>query len=77
MTPERARLAIGLLDLTDLSDDATEAGARTLCDRAAAAGVAAVCVWPRFVPTCVIRLSGTGVKVATVVNFPSGAEARR
>lgn len=74
MTPERARLAIGLLDLTDLSDDATEDGARQLCDRAVAAGVAAVCVWPAFVSTSVIRLAGTDVRVATVVNFPSGAE---
>lgn len=74
MTPERARLAIGLLDLTDLSDDATEDAARQLCERAAAAGVAAVCVWPRFVPTCVARLAGSGVRVATVVNFPTGIE---
>lgn len=67
-----ARLAIPLLDLTDLSPDADDAGADALCDRAIAAGVAAVCVWPAFVSRCVERLAGTGVKVATVVNFPAG-----
>ena len=74
MTPDRARLAIGLLDLTDLGADATAAAASALCDRAAAAGVAAVCVWPQFVELCVARLAGSGVKVATVVNFPAGTD---
>ncbi|MFV0307946.1 MAG: deoxyribose-phosphate aldolase [Desertimonas sp.] len=74
MTPERARQAIGLLDLTDLADDATERAAAALCDRAAAAGVAAVCVWPRFVALAAGRLTDVGVRVATVVNFPSGSE---
>jgi len=74
MTPERVALAIGVLDLTDLADDATEDGARELCARAAAAGTAAVCVWPRMVPLCVTPLSGSPVRVATVVNFPSGDE---
>jgi deoxyribose-phosphate aldolase len=29
-------------------------------------------VWPRFVAQAVARLAGTGVRVATVVNFPAG-----
>jgi deoxyribose-phosphate aldolase len=33
-----------------------------------------VCVWPRFVGQAVDALAGTGVRVATVVNFPSGDE---
>lgn len=70
-----ARLAISLLDLTDLADDATAADADELCDRAAAAEVAAVCVWPDFVARCGDRLAGTGVRVATVVNFPSGDDS--
>jgi len=74
VTPERVALAISVLDLTDLADDATEDGTRELCDRAAAAGTAAVCVWPRMVSLCVTRLSGSPVRVATVVNFPSGNE---
>ena len=69
-----ARRAIGLLDLTDLAADASAAGADELCDRAAAASVAAVCVWPQFVERCARRLAGTGVRVATVVNFPAGTD---
>lgn len=74
MQPDRARLAISVLDLTDLGDDTTTDAVATLCDRAVAGGVAAVCVWPRFVAQCVERLGGSGVRVATVVNFPSGDE---
>jgi len=70
----RAELAIAVLDLTDLSADASEAGADALCQRAAAAGTAAVCIWPAFVARCVEHLNGTGVRVATVINFPTGDE---
>ena len=69
-----ARLAISVLDLTDLGDDTSAAAAEALCTRATAAGVAAVCVWPVFVPVCVSALAGTDIRVATVVNFPSGEE---
>ncbi len=69
-----ARRAIALLDLTDLAPETTEAAADALCARAVAAGVAAVCVWPRFVARCAERLSGTNVRVATVVNFPAGTD---
>jgi deoxyribose-phosphate aldolase len=71
---ELARLAISLLDLTDLGDDTSEAAADALCDRASDAGTAAVCVWPLYVARCVERLAGSGVKVATVVNFPAGTD---
>jgi len=73
---EVARRAIALLDLTDLGDTTTADAARVLCDRAAEASVAAVCVWPRFVDVCAPMLSGTGVRVATVVNFPAGTDER-
>ncbi len=33
-----------------------------------------MCVWPQFVEQCARRLAGTGVKVATVVNFPAGTD---
>ena len=67
-----ARLAIAVLDLTDLAEPTDAAAADRLCARARAAGVAAVCVWPEYVALCVDRLAGTGVRVATVVNFPTG-----
>jgi deoxyribose-phosphate aldolase len=69
-----ARLAISLLDLTDLGEDTDADAAETLCKRARDAGVAAVCVWPAYVSLCVDNLTGTDIRVATVVNFPSGEE---
>ncbi|WP_424931387.1 deoxyribose-phosphate aldolase [Amaricoccus macauensis] len=71
-----ARRAIVCLDLTNLEDNCTEADVDTLCKRAQTreGSVAAVCVWPRFVAQASGALKGTGVHVATVVNFPSGAE---
>ncbi|MDQ3470645.1 MAG: deoxyribose-phosphate aldolase [Actinomycetota bacterium] len=75
MDPERVRLAISVLDLTDLGDDTMAEDVAALSDRAIGAGTAAVCVWPRFVGDCSRLLAGSGVRVATVVNFPSGDEA--
>jgi deoxyribose-phosphate aldolase len=64
--------AISMIDLTDLADDHAPDGIAGLCDRAARHKTAAVCVWPEFVADCAERLSNSGVRVATVVNFPSG-----
>lgn len=66
--------AISLLDLTTLADDDDDDRVRALCARASTpvGPTAAVCVWSRFVPTARATLSGAGVRVATVVNFPSG-----
>jgi deoxyribose-phosphate aldolase len=36
--------------------------------------VAAVCLWPRFVGLAREALAGSAVKLATVVNFPTGEE---
>lgn len=71
---EVAEAALATLDLTDLNDDATLEDAEALARRARQVGTAAVCVWPRFVSACVAELAGSPVKVATVVNFPSGAD---
>lgn len=71
-----ARRAIPLLDLTDLGDHTTAADVERLCERAVGrhGSVAAVCVWARFVARASSALAGTGVRVATVVDFPSGDE---
>ena len=71
-----ARRALAALDLTDLTDTADETGLDRLCARAVtpAGAVAAVCVWPRFVARARAQLAGTGVKIATVANFPAGGE---
>jgi len=73
---DRAHRAIGLIDLTDLSDDHSPDGIDELCRRAREHGTAAVCVWPEFVARCSELLAGSDVRVATVVNFPSGDDAR-
>lgn len=71
---DAARRAIALIDLTDLSDDHSPDGIDALCRRAVMHHTAAVCVWPEFVERCATAVAGTGVRVATVVNFPSGRE---
>ncbi len=77
------------VDLTTLSGDDTRGRVRELCKRARRpvgrklqkqlgpeardARVAAVCVFPAFLPTALTALEGSGVKVATVAaGFPHG-----
>lgn len=74
---DTARRAIGLMDLTELADDATVDDVRALCAKASSAfgTVAAVCVWPPHVAAAREALIGTPVRIATVTNFPSGEES--
>jgi deoxyribose-phosphate aldolase len=69
-----ARRALGLLDLTDLTDQASEPGILQLCAKAVGGPVpvAAVCIWPQFVSLARRTLVDGAVRVATVVNFPAG-----
>lgn len=69
-----ARRALALLDLTELSDACSEAPVEKLLANAVGkhGKVAAVCIWPQFIKLARQRLEGSGVKIATVVNFPSG-----
>ncbi|PZN92580.1 MAG: deoxyribose-phosphate aldolase [Hyphomicrobiales bacterium] len=71
-----AQRALSLLDLTDLSDNADEVGLEALCAKAISTPgpVAAICIWPRFVAQARTILGNSPVKIATVVNFPSGDE---
>lgn len=71
---DTARRALPLLDLTDLGDGCTGAAIEALCAAARAGGVAAVCVWPRFVAPSARHLAGADVRIATVINFPAGGE---
>ena len=70
-----AKRAISVLDLTNLNDECEAKDIKNLCKMAqtAAGNVAAVCIWPQFVPLARELLSGTGIKVATVANFPHGS----
>jgi deoxyribose-phosphate aldolase len=64
-----------LIDHTLLKPDATREQIETLCREAAQFCFASVCVNPNWVPLCRELLRGTGVKVCTVIGFPSGAHA--
>ena len=75
------RLAVRCIDLTTLEGDDTRARVRALCAQARrpdavnpmVGPVAAVCVYPAFVPLVAETLAGTGVKTASVAGaFPSG-----
>jgi deoxyribose-phosphate aldolase len=67
---------ISLIDLTSLNDDDTAATIDALCVKAITpvGPVAAVCVLPQFVSVAAEALEATGVRVATVVNFPDGED---
>src|SRR5690606_37343829 len=67
-----------LLDLTSLGEDDTPQQIEALCASAQTAhGVpAAVCVYPEHVSTAARGLRGSGVRIATVVNFPDGSSNR-
>lgn len=69
-----AERALALLDLTDLSDTCTQTKVDALCRDARAGPVAAICVWPSFVAQAERALSGSGIRIATVINFPEGGE---
>ena len=64
-----------VIDHTLLRPEATEADIRRLCQEAKQYGFASVCVNPYWVPLTASQLSGSPVKVCTVVGFPLGANA--
>lgn len=77
--PDRAllrgerELAIACIDLTTLQGDDDSTRVQRLCEQASGAGVAAVCVYPVFVPLARTLLAGSAVGVATVAGgFPHG-----
>lgn len=67
-----ARIA-DLIDHTLLKPEATRRDVERLCAEALEHRFAAVCVNPVWVPLCRDALAGSGVKVATVIGFPLGA----
>ena len=75
MYEETAKKALSLLDLTDLTDNCDAAAIEKLCAQAVTpfGPTAAICIWPRFVAQARgILGQGHAVRIATVVNFPSG-----
>ena len=68
-----ARL-LSLLDLTSLGEDDSPQRIAALCNAALAAPVlpAAVCFYPEHLAAAGALLAGSGIRLATVVNFPDG-----
>ncbi|MGI8496695.1 MAG: deoxyribose-phosphate aldolase [Gemmatimonadaceae bacterium] len=69
---DQARIA-DFIDHTLLKPEATRRDVERLCAEARDNRFAAVCVNPVWVPLCHELLAGSGVKVATVIGFPLGA----
>lgn len=72
-----ASQALGLMDLTSLNDDDTNANILALCEKASSeeGQVAAVCIYPQFIPVAREYFDSNGienVQIATVTNFPQG-----
>lgn len=63
------------IDHTLLKADATAADIKKICCEARKYSFASVCVNPYWVPLAAAELSGSPVKVCTVVGFPLGATA--
>jgi len=76
MTPANIRQLISCLDLTRLEPQDEAEKIIALCREAQTpfGPVAAVCVLPEWVSLAWQELMNTPIKVATVANFPSGAE---
>jgi len=68
----RAELA-QMIDHTLLRPDATHSDIRRFCAEAVEYGFGTVCVNPARVALAARELSGSGVKVCTVIGFPLGA----
>lgn len=69
-----AKHLIRLIDLTTLNIDDTENRIEKLCAKAQTqyGNVAAICIYPKFLPLAKRLLRETSIKLATVVNFPDG-----
>ena len=76
LTAEQAVELIGLIDLTDLDEAATEMEIAQLAAQTITQyeQVAAVCVHPQSLNLVRMALPETGIRVATVLNFPAGQE---
>ncbi len=77
VNPVLAQRIYSLLDLTSLNNDDTAAAMPDFFAKANSVlgHVAAICVYPPFVSLAVTQFAETPIKIATVANFPTGAES--
>lgn len=66
-----------MIDHTLLKADATPAQIQQICDEAKKYAFASVCVNPTWVNYCAQQLTGTAVKVCTVIGFPLGVSTSK
>ncbi len=66
-----------LIDHTLLKSNATETDIKKLCDEAKKYGFFSVCIHPFFIKIAREMLSGTDVKLTTVIGFPLGITLTR
>ena len=72
MSVNKSQLA-KMIDHTLLKPTATRSDIEALCEEARLLDVATVCINPCWVPIAAKQLSGSSVKVITVVGFPLGS----
>lgn len=65
---------IALIDYTRLKPEDSEQDILDFCEQRQAQAVAAICVYPRFIPTVKSQIENTAIKIASVVNFPDGCQ---
>ncbi len=73
---EVAQRLVPLIDLTSLNTADNDLVIKSLCELAITplGNVAAVCIYPPFVKLAKQLLANSGIKVATVCNFPLGTQ---
>ena len=69
-----AQQILSLIDLTTLNNNDTDKTITNLCKNAQTnfGNVAAICIFSQFIPLAHSQLQNSGIKLATVVNFPHG-----
>ncbi|HDO35438.1 MAG TPA: deoxyribose-phosphate aldolase [Nitrospirae bacterium] len=72
MRKEELRAIAGRIDHTNLRPDVVLSGIERLCAEAVEYGFYSVCVAPAYIRKAAVFLSGSDVKVTTVVGFPLG-----
>ncbi|MDD5658320.1 MAG: hypothetical protein PHF00_13795, partial [Elusimicrobia bacterium] len=70
---DRCAAVAGMVDHTLLKPNATQAEVAKLCEEARTYRFASVCINPAYVAYAARLLSGSGVKVCTVIGFPLGS----
>lgn len=74
LTEDFTPLAISLLDLTNLDENASEDDIAKLCQKALTprGPCAAICIYPKFIKFARSCLKDERIKIASVANFPHG-----